>query len=388
MKLSDVYPPENHVQDLYCDTCKGHLDLVFEDFHEDVSGVDISISGLPALRCEACKRDHLPDGSRFAIIKLHEQAVDKSVASVNVVRRKTDEKFNFTPVPFLYDSDDYLYIPGLKRPFNRGFLTPVFFNKEVLLKYEASPIYRVKFASTTYGDISSDDFLISFGINKNGKVVVWLGDIAKLPEAEQYYLRSENIESDHSIGSEFYEGQIDCIYTEPSNENKLFALRSEFVDACFTRFGTKIAHLDNEVLNLALEFNAPVVDTDKERRHAADTLNKIYIESFDNAALASIMARAGADPKGLGSLKRLQAVLEPIATGGDIPMLLSPLYVLYDLRVAYSHLTSADKAEEILKSVTDRLSMNATSGLLQIYERLTGKLAASFEALTVIVKAT
>lgn len=37
---------------------------------------------------------------------------------------------------------------------------------------------------------------------------MWLGDIARLPDAEQYYLRSENIDSDHSIGSEFYDGQI------------------------------------------------------------------------------------------------------------------------------------------------------------------------------------
>ena len=386
MKISDVFPPENHVQDLYCDGCDGHLDLAFADFHQDVSGIDISISGLPVLRCEVCKRDHLPDGSRFAIIRIHEQAVEKGAPSVKVTRRKTDETFNFTSVAFLYDSDDYFYIPGLERPFDRGFLTPVFFNKEVLLKYEASPTYRVKFASTTYGEISNDSFYISFGINKNGKVVMWLGDVAKLPDAEQHYLRSENVESDHSIGSEFYEGQIDCIFTEPSKENKLFALRSEFVDACFTRFATKIAHLDNEVFNLALGFNAPVVDTDKERRHVADTLNKIYIESFDNAALAGIMTKLGVDPKGLGSLKRLQAVLETVANGADIPKLLSPLYVLYDLRVAYAHLASADKVEEIAKSVTDRLGINATSGLMEVYERLTRELAVSFEALTGIVK--
>src|SRR4029077_16182950 len=123
-----------------------------------------------------------------------------------------------------------------------------FFNRRGLIKFDHADEYHLGFASRTYGSIHTDANTISFGINPNNKVVFWLGDIAQLPEAEQYYLRSENIESDHCIGSEFYEGQIDCIYTEPSNENKLFALRSEFVDACFTRFGTKIAHLDNEVL--------------------------------------------------------------------------------------------------------------------------------------------
>jgi hypothetical protein len=254
-----------------------------------------------------------------------------------------------------------------------------------LIKYEASPNYRVKFASTTYGQIDGDTFLIDFGINKNGHVIMWLGDLAKLPETEQYYLRSENTQSDHSVGSEFYEGQIDCVFTPPSKENKLFALRSEFVDSCFKRFGVKIAHLDDEVLNLAINFNAPVVDTEKERRHVADTLNKIYIESLDNNALAELMKKAGTDPKGLGSLKRLQAVLAAAAPGADVPKLLSPFYVLYDLRVAYSHLASTERSEKILQSVTDRLVMKAQSGLMAIYDELTAQLSSSFETLIPIV---
>jgi hypothetical protein len=91
--------------------------------------------------------------------------------------RKLTKDFGFTKVPFLYDPDDYYYIPGLERTFSVGFLTPVFFDKEVLLKYDASPTCQVKFASPTYGTIDGESFSISFGINKNGRVVMWLGDI-------------------------------------------------------------------------------------------------------------------------------------------------------------------------------------------------------------------
>ena len=386
MNIEDVYPPSEPVQELYCDSCRGHLDLAFTDFREDVSGVDISIRGLPVLRCEACQKDHLPKGSRFGISEQYKIATERGLSAIRVARRRMEQDFGFTKIAFLYEADDYYYIPGLYRGFDIGFLTPVFFNRKALLKYDADPAYKVKFASTTYGTIETEDSLIAFGINKHGKLVMWLGDIAKLPESEQYYLRSENVPSDHSIGSEFYEGQIDCVYTPPSLENNLFALRSAFLEACAERFGLKIAQLDTEVYDFALSFIGPVIDTDKTRTHVADTLNKIYIESFDNGALGAIMTKAGSDPKGLGSLKRLQAVLVSIAPEEDIPRMLSPFYVLYDLRVAYSHLTPAATAAAKLKLVTDRLALEEGAGLMAIYGGLMAAMTDAFVRLTEIVK--
>ncbi|MCK4823188.1 hypothetical protein KA005_45930 [bacterium] len=312
--------------------------------------------------------NYLPEDSRFAIIYSHEQATKKNSSSVNVTRNKTNIEYEFTKVPFIYDSDDYRYIPGLKRPFDEGFLTPVYFNKKVLLKYDASPTYRLSFASTTYGEMrQGDEFSIPFGLNKNGKVIMWLGDIARLPEAEQYHLRSENVEPDHSIGSEFYDGQIEVKFTEHSKEDSLFQKRSNFLEEYFKRFGEKLAHLDKEVYELAVSFNAPIVDTEKERRHVADTLNKIYIESFDNNALGRVLKEAGVDPKSLGSLKRLQGVMELLTDAEKVSKTLSPFYVLYDLRVAYSHLGSKEGSEEKLEFVTERLGLPSGSGLLDIY---------------------
>jgi hypothetical protein len=387
MNIADIFPPKDHVQRLCCGNCSGPLDLAYAKFNEEVSGINLTIGELPVLRCPACGRDHLPNGSRFLIIELHRQATEKGKPIACITRPKLKEDYRFTKVSFLYEPDDYRYIPGLERPFNdEGFLTPLFFNRNVLLKYDTAPGYRVRFASTTYGEIVPDDGdSICFGINRHGRVVMWLGDIAKLPESEQYYLRSENVESDHSIGSEFYNEQIECIYTEATEENRLFALRSEFVEACFKRFGKKVAHLDDEVVALALAFNAPVVDTTKERRHVADTLNKIYVESFDNHVLGALLKEAGGDPKGLGSLKRLHALLETVAKGADIPVILSPFFVLYDLRVAYAHLTSDDCATEILKTVTARLCVGSASGLLEIYRNLIKALTASYERLGTIM---
>lgn len=384
MDIVELRPSKDRVQGLYCNNCHGWLDLGYTDFKDTVSGIKITITGLPVLHCPNCSHEYLPDRSRACIARIYDKAIDKDSPAIQVTRRKLEEQYNFTKVPFLYDADDYRYIPGLERPLDVGFLTPVFFKRAVLLKYDNAPGYRIRFASSTYGDIVADDgSMISFGLNRNGKVIMWLGDVASLPQDEQFYLRSENVDSDHSVGSQFYDGQIECIFTPPTDDRRLFKVRSDFIEAMYKRFSERIAHLDDETLALAATFNAPQVDTEKDRRHVADTLNKIYVESLDNAALGRIIKNAGGDAKSLGSLKRLQMALLPISD--KVPNLLSPFFVLYDFRVAASHLVSADKAKEMMRAVTDRLGVGPDAGLLEIYSRLSESMAASYESLTKLV---
>lgn len=386
MSINEIFISKNNSQRLYCGGCKGWLDLAFVDFKEEVSGVWIDITGLPMLHCPTCDRHYFTERSRLSVIETHRQAMQKQAPAVHQIRCKLTERYEFTNVPFLYDPDDYRHFPGLERGFEVGFLTPVFFNRSVLLKYDTASRYRVEFASTTHGKIASDDGRpISFGINRHGKILMWLGDIAMLPETEQHYLRSENVASDHFIGSEFYDEQIECIF-QPSQESRLFALRSDFVVACHRRYGVKIAHLDDEVITLALALKAPVEDTPKERRRIAEALNKIYIESLDIETLASLLKEAGGDPKDWGSLTSLQALLETDGAGADISSILSPFFVLYDLRVAYLHLIPRTYAAEALKIITERLGIDPASGLIEIYHYLMHSLATSYETLVMILR--
>jgi hypothetical protein len=384
MEIGEVYP--STAQHLYCDECGGGLYLAYTDFDEVVSEIAVRISGLPVLRCDHCKEDALPDHSRFAIITLWEQAKERDTKGVHSTRKKPPIKFNQTDLPFQYDTDDYRYLPGLERPDDDGFLTPVFFDKEVLLKYDVSPSYSVRFASTTYGTVFGDGFYISFGLNKNGRVIMWLGDIASLPSKEQYYLLSHNIPSDHDICGEFYDGQIEAKFTERSREDALFALRSDFIVAASARWGQRIAHLDSEVLDLLPDCRPPLVDTNVERRRLADALNKIYIESFDNKNLATILKDAGVTAEGSGTLKRLQAALLMIESDADaIRSILSPFFTLYDFRVACLHLTSADTADKTLKTVTERLGLPDSASIAEIYDQLIGRLTAAFQKMIAIV---
>lgn len=207
-----------------------------------------------------------------------------------------------------------------------------------------------------------------------------------LPESEQHYLRSENVPSDHSIGSEFYDGQIECIFTEATPENRLFEQRSRFLEACYTKLGKKIAHLDLEVLELATSLCRPVIDTPKERRNVADALNKIYLESLDNKALESLLVERGIDPEGLGGLKRLQLLLEHENEGKSIIELMDALNALYYFRVACSHLGSRKGHDKEMGKVCARLNIPAGSDLFVLYDALISGLSSAFEELSLLLE--
>jgi len=215
---------------------------------------------------------------------------------------------------------------------------------------------------------------------------MWLGDIYQLPDSEQYLLRSKNIPSDHSIGSEFYDGQIECIFTEHSKEDALFMARSNFLNAFFKKFECKAAKLDAEIIELAGELKGVLLDTPKERRHIADIMNKIYLEALDNSNLGKVITDNGGTLNGVGgSIKRLERIFVLLGKTDSIDSLMMPLYVLYDLRVAWSHLMPTDSMAEKMQSICDRLGLDHESSYSQVYDRLVDQLALSLKEMTEIL---
>lgn len=382
LSVKDLFPADPSVpRRIYCDSCGKHMSLREAKFSKQVSGIQITVNGLLELYCSNCEESFWPDHTRLALIHLWERAKDNNQERIQSTRRRRDDDFGFTKVQFIYDPDDYYYIPGLTRKESPGFLTPVFFNKRVLTKFDSLDEYRLTFASRTYGGIYTDAYTISFGINENEKVVMWLGDIANLPESEQYYLRSENVPSDHSIGSEFYDGQIECIFTDATDEDTLIHERSEFLDAARQHFGLPISHLDDETLQAIEELTPPVHFSTKEQRHFSDLLNRICTESLSSHALAKLLNDRGIDPKNLGTLKKLQRLLEQECPTVDLADIISPLFVTYDLRVVHSHLTSESSKAETLSFCRKRLGLTDDASFNDIYSNLVANLIECYRAL-------
>jgi hypothetical protein len=382
LTVKDLFPQDPSIpRRIYCDSCGKHMKLREVQFSKQVSGIHITVIGLLELYCSGCGRSFWPDHTRLALIHLWERAKDNKQDRIQSARRKRVDDFGYTKVQFLYDPDDYYYIPGLTRKDSPGFLTPVFFNKRVLTKFDSLDDYRLRFASRTYGGIYTEAYAINFGINENEKVVMWLGDIANLPESEQYYLRSENVPSDHTIGSEFYGGQIECAFTEPTGEDALIHERSEFLDTARQYFGVPLSHLDDETLQAIEELSPPVHFSLKEQRHFSNLLNRICSESLNSEALTKLLKDRGIDAKELGSLKKLQLLLGHECPTVDLAGIVSPLFVAYDLRVVHSHLTSESAKTKTLSFCKKRLGLADDAGFDEIYSSLITGLGGCYRSL-------
>lgn len=155
---------------------------------------------------------------------------------------------------FIFDLADYRNIEGLFRgEAESPYLAPVFFEIDCLVPFFYNCKYNCSLFSETYGTIyykkngtikDDRDFYISFGINKNKKVIMWLGDLEKLPEKEQKLLASFNIESDHDITSEFYDAQIHTKYANSIKEIEILLQKTKINEFFLNTFKIKIYKTD------------------------------------------------------------------------------------------------------------------------------------------------
>lgn len=301
-----------NVSGLDCEGCGSKLRLVHGDkFIKLNSGEKIALVNVPLLQCGGCQKRYVPHQTK-ELLGIFQQMLEKTESekqqqSIDVEEKEEDkkefsaeeietwydfqkiknmfcnDKFIAEKVKFLYDRDDYYFIPGLVRPWKKGFLTPVFFNIEVLLKYIHHPQYGLDIGADTFGYIyKGDEHYISFGINENNKVIMWLGDIIDLNVEEQFYLRSENIPSDHSIGSEFYEAQIEVRWAEASSERKLLKKRLEFNEKVRDNYNLAVAQLDTETLRVAKNIRKLLVNTNDAFKDLIIPLNELFVEAINN----------------------------------------------------------------------------------------------------------
>ncbi|GIK36923.1 MAG: hypothetical protein BroJett011_07560 [Chloroflexota bacterium] len=380
----------NQEHPLTCPNCGGQLKLNFEFYVAREGDLTLNIHDTPFWHCPDCEYQALHPKVEKAIQDGFRTLQAQGQTAGTCTGTPPVQKFPFeTRVDFEYDSQDHYLFPGLVRPDGTGYLTPVFFRLEVLDRYVHDPNYTLKLISESYGTIGyQNQWDIAFGLNRAKRVIMWLGDLAELPEDELYYLRAFNTASDHDLASEFYEGQINLQFTEPSLERQLLRLRFQLEQLAAAR-GVVIYQLQVESLDAARDIQRPIHWTNAELETVISALNKVVIEAFNVGSLrADLLTVVPAETiQGMRGLRLFQSWLSEKLGCSNAADLACPLFVLYDLRSqVYSHLTSQDTKEEAWVSCCDRLGLDpANTTPEQLYitllERLNLSLTEICEAL-------
>ena len=386
MLMSNQTPPL--LQTLHCSNCSDWLRLEYLPFEENREGVHVIFNRLPTLVCPTCSSRYLPFRSSQAVNYAIEEAKRRHASEV-MMRTKHDKiskRYRYcNSVTFAYDWIDYEYLPGLERPWDKGFLTPVFFDGKVLLKYYHSPEYDVIFTSDTAGSIYHDrKHMIDFGLNRKRKLFTWLGLLDRLPKKEQQYFQSYNVKSDHDIASQFYENEIEANFTPVSKEAKLLQLKADFGANSLRKYGLRVYEPDTDTASQMKKIKRPIVWNKDGISSVINSLNQLCVESINAGGLKGALRDLDSsfDTKGLGGLKLLEHWIETRLYPLNSTQITLPFFVLYDLRVSLFHKISEERMKDMLKSYCKRLGLpSRQSSFERVYDSLIDKMSESYERL-------
>lgn len=376
-------------QSLHCGNCGKWLCLTVKKFDQIVDGIHVVFDDIPILICISCKNEFQPDRTKRLISYVVSKAKEKGSTEYSGTRNTwvINKRYDFCKdVNFIYDATDCQYIPGLWRDIGKeGALTPVFFNRRVLHKYLSFDEYFVDIASDTYGTIYHPSGYISFGVNRNGKIIMWLCDLDELPLNEQYYLRSENIESDHDVGSEFYQAQIEAKFTELSQEHQLLKSKAEFEKFCFDNFQLHVFRYPTDIYETLKDLIRPVNWNEKGLTHVINSLNKICVESINPKGLRAEIKKLdnNVKTKDLRSLKLLEKWIELRFPELDAKEIMKPFFVLNDFRQVFDHDLGDVRETERLESCYTRMGItDKNKNYESLYDSLINSITKSFCDLT------
>jgi len=144
----------------------------------------------------------------------------------------------------------------------------------------------------------------------------------------------------------------------------------------------KVLKMEAEVVGLMRTLKRPIHFSDDELGLRVEIMTKLFIERIDSNSLKADLPASsfGKETKDkIGGLKTLQLWLDKRISLGDAAQVMSALFVLYDLRIAYKHLLSASAMEETFKTCKSRLNLGADASLKDVYLTLISALEKSFK---------
>jgi len=248
-------------------------------------------------------------------------------------------------------NEDYLssYFTDTGAP---NFLTPVYFNKVVLLKYYSEP---KRFEVTSHHFSCLSLWRIDIDITKEGLVQVWLGDLGRLPHNEQLHWKQYNVQPRGTISKYRFEADFEAKFSSPTVEESPIA----YLKSAHNELNAKSSKLFADNIFLELEENdqhylkvvrIPLTEEWKEFDEQIQALAKIFCDSINVKLLESISGRKIDNKEIKGSISLLYVTLEKLGVEKEkINLTIEALQAIQTIRSTGAAHRKGEKFEHSLE---------------------------------------
>lgn len=257
---------------------------------------------------------------------------------------KEDEKFEDFVIGIDENGKDVLASASADYKSNPGFLTPVFFKREVLKKYYDSP----SVFSVNDGDVTRDGFWrLRMMNNHTEHVVVWLGNLKGLPYKEQTHWRAFNVTpSNRKISAVDFGRNIEGLFADPEHPELYFKYKFQiFQEAWYEKFGWYLflPLRDDDKYHLK-SLHVPTTEEQKEFEDQVLSISKIFIDSLNQSELKKGLTSPKDEPR---QIDWLQAFFE--SKGLQVSEIFEFLRMLQALRSSSVAHRKGDKTKAPIK---------------------------------------
>jgi hypothetical protein len=170
---------------------------------------------------------------------------------------------------------------------NPHYLKPIYFKKEVLAKYYSNP----KDYTVEDGYVGRNGFWsLRIDNNNSDYVIVFLGDLGKMPNKEQIYWKSFNFYSEESLSYASFQRNIKGEFTDPDEADLFFKQSYEkFNKSWNNKFGWDLFKpLSDEDIHHLKTLHIPLKEEQKEFDEQVMSLTKLIIDSLNEKQLLKL----------------------------------------------------------------------------------------------------
>ena len=191
--------------------------------------------------------------------------------------------------------------------------------------------------------------------------------------------------SDHDIYSKFYISQIptnlEDAFQQSDNEIQILELKNKFDLLIQNKIDIVLSKINID--ELSNYYKPPILNEKKQIFNSYNNLNIYIVENLQKDEMKEQLEQAGhssVEIKDLQEIKTFQLFLKEILNMKNIDKIISPLYVLNDLRQLNSHLSikSFKKKYNYCKS---RLSLSEDCNDFEVYKQLISKLIEFYKVI-------